>query len=241
MTYPLVCKATFLSRPNRFIANCRLETGKEVVCHVKNTGRCKELLLTGVTVWLAVYNTAGRKTGYDLIAVEKGGLLINMDSQAPNQAAEEFLSQRFPEWNLRREVVFGASRLDFCLTKGKEKIFVEVKGVTLEREGRAYFPDAPTERGLKHVEELIAVREAGYGAALLFVVQMKPVLSFSPNMETDPRFGARFADALHRARDCGAELLAYDCYVTPNSMKICDPVPVLLPDNEKNEGFCEFF
>lgn len=230
--------ARFLERPNRFIAYAEVD-GQKVVAHVKNTGRCKELLPPGAQVYLQKADNTARKTPYDLVQVFKadpslpgGGRLINMDSQAPNKVAEEWLRAgglgAVPTL-LKPECRYGASRFDFYLelpgeTAEPRRIFMEVKGVTLEVDGACFFPDAPTERGLKHVEELIACRQAGYEAVLLFVVQMKPIKSLSPNRATQPAF----ADALLRARDAGVRVLAYDCLVTPGSLTMDAPVPVLL-------------
>lgn len=260
MIYEHIVTGTFLSRPNRFIAHIEVD-GKTVVCHVKNTGRCRELLIPGVPVILEYHpdaGAAGRKTEYDLIGVYKGNLLINMDSQAPNRAAWEWLdsmeaggcldpalipagsagTDSTPEgWNgpillgnLRREVTHGDSRFDLAFRLkeaggGRERpAFMEVKGVTLENDGVAMFPDAPTERGIKHLHGLMdAVRE-GYEAYVLFVIQMKQIDGFHPNDTTHPAFG----DALRKARKAGVHVLAYDCIITPDSMTVDSPVPVLL-------------
>ena len=178
--YQQVIPATFIARPNRFIARVETEAGEET-CHVKNTGRCVELLVPGAPVTLAVSGRPGRKTRCDLVAVQKGGLYINMDSQAPNRAAAEALPRLFPGLTLLRpEVRVGQSRLDFYVEAAGGKTFVEVKGVTLEDRGAALFPDAPTERGIRHLKELEACLAAGYGAALLLVIQMKGVRYFAP-------------------------------------------------------------
>jgi len=222
--YDEVIPGTFLERPNRFIAHVRTEAGAET-CHVKNTGRCRELLLPGAEVTLAVSKNPNRKTRCDLVAVKKGGLFINMDSQAPNRAAAEALPRLFPGLTaLRPEAAFGASRLDFYLEQGEKGTYVEVKGVTLEEDGRALFPDAPTERGIRHLHELENCLRAGFGAAVLFVIQMKGVRSFSPNEKTHPAF----ARALRRAQAAGVAVLAWDCRVTPDSMTLDAPVPVRL-------------
>lgn len=230
MIYSNIRKATFLSRPNRFIAICLLD-GVEVVCHVKNTGRCRELLIEGVTVYLDEPSGRERKTKYDLIAVEKqlqNGeiMLINMDSQAPNEAAAEFLSSSnlFPAARIRREVTKGNSRFDFCIEQGDQTTYLEVKGVTLEDGGIASFPDAPTERGVKHIEELAELREQGFGAAILFVIQMKGISEFRPNDITHRAFG----DALRLANEKGVSILAYDCIVTPDSITVDKPIKVKL-------------
>ena len=230
MTYKNIHTATFVSRPNRFIALCDLN-GEEVVCHVKNTGRCRELLVPGATVFLDEPSGRERKTKYDLVAVEKSLengeiILINMDSQAPNEAAEEFVKKRlFPDAiSVRREVTKGNSRFDFCIEEEGKTTFLEVKGVTLENGGIASFPDAPTERGVKHIEELISLKKEGYGAAILFVIQMKGIHEFRPNDITHKAFG----DALRRAEKAGVDIYAYDCIVTPESMLIDQPVEVKL-------------
>ncbi len=225
MQYPShsVLPATFVSRPNRFIARCLVE-GEEVVCHVKNTGRCRELLLPGAPVYLCrATEGAKRKTPYDLIAVQKGARLINMDSQAPNAAAGEFLRSRYAQ--VRAEVRYGDSRVDFLVEDDtSRKTFVEVKGVTLEEDGVVRFPDAPTQRGVKHLRELTRALDEGYGAAVLFVVQMGDVRYFTPNDRTDPDFAA----ALREAAAAGVEIWAYDCAVTPDSMVIDAPMEVRL-------------
>ncbi len=225
MKYGYVADAVFLQRPNRFIAQVLLH-GQEETVHVKNTGRCKELLVPGAKVYLEKGQNPARKTGWDLIAVEKGDRLINMDSQLPNKVAEEWLAQgglgQFSQ--LLREQTWGASRLDFCLKDARRTKYVEVKGVTLEEGGRVYFPDAPTARGVKHLEELTRIRREGMEAAVLFVVQMKGVSSFSPNDATDPAF----SDALRRAKDAGVEIAAIDCLVRPEEVTPGQRVPVIL-------------
>ena len=217
MKYHTVKKGIFCSRPNRFIAYVKID-GREEVCHVKNTGRCRELLLPGATVYVEVADiqkNPERKTKYDLIAVEKPGIgLINMDSQAPNAAAYEWLKKRFPDAEIRREVTYGASRFDLCMEKNGKTTFIEVKGVTLEQDGVAAFPDAPTVRGVKHIRELMAAKTAGYGAVILFVVQMKGISYLVPNDTTHPEFGA----ALREAASVGVEIMSVDCTVTPDSM-----------------------
>ena len=230
MKYRKILPARFLNRPNRFIADVDINGRKERV-HVKNTGRCKELLSEGARVYLAEGDNPDRKTAYDLIAVHKirenqKELLINMDSQAPNIAVEEWLAGGlFPsDAKIRREVKYGDSRFDFYIENGEEKAFLEVKGVTLEKNGKALFPDAPTERGVKHINELIKAKENGYSAYILFVIQMKEVTSFSPNTETHPEF----TEALIKAKDKGVDILAYDCIVTPEGMEIDSPVDVII-------------
>lgn len=225
MKYGYVADAVFLQRPNRFIAQVLLN-GQEETVHVKNTGRCKELLVPGAKVYLEKGQNPARKTAWDLIAVEKGNRLINMDSQLPNKVAEEWLAQgglgQFSQ--LLREQTWGASRLDFCLKDARRTKYVEVKGVTLEEGGRVYFPDAPTARGVKHLEELTRIRQEGMEAAVLFVVQMDGVTAFSPNDATDPAFG----DALRRAKDAGVEIAAIDCLVRPEEVTPGQRVPVVL-------------
>ena len=231
MRYSNIKKAIFLSRPNRFIAECEIE-GKTEIAHVKNTGRCRELLIPGTVVYLDEPTGRERKTKYDLVAVEKrlpNGeiLLINMDSGAPNDAAEEFLKggNLFPNATLiRREVTKGNSRFDFCIEENGKITYLEVKGVTLENDGVASFPDAPTERGVKHIEELISLKNQGYGAAILFVIQMKGITEFTPNDSTHKAFG----NALRRAHNAGVKIYAYDCVVSPNTMIIDKPVEVKL-------------
>ena len=231
MKYDNIRKATFISRPNRFIAHCDLD-GETVVAHVKNTGRCRELLVPGATVYLDEPIGKERKTKYALISVEKrcdGGriLLINMDSQAPNAAAHEFLlmGNLFPYATaIRREFTIGNSRFDFRIDEGEKTTFLEVKGVTLENDGVASFPDAPTERGVKHIEELAELKKQGYGAAILFVIQMKDITEFCPNDITHKAFG----DALRRAAEQGVKIYAYDSIITPDSITIDKPVSVKL-------------
>lgn len=225
MIYPNIERACFLSRPNRFIAYCRLGSGDEVRCHVKNTGRCRELLVPGCTVLLCKADNPNRSTLYDLVGVYKRDRLINMDSQAPNRAAMEFLPDLYKDCTLLRpEYTWGNSRFDFYLEGPSGKRLVEVKGVTLEEDGHTFFPDAPTLRGLRHVEELIEARKAGYEATILFVIQMEGVTDFAPNDRTQPEFRA----ALRAAQDAGVEILAYDCTVTEERMFIGNPIPVIL-------------
>ena len=226
MRYPNIHKATFLRRPNRFVAQVEWE-GTEVTVHVKNTGRCRELLVPGATVYLVRSDDPNRKTAFDLVAVEKGELLVNMDSQAPNRVFGEWAASGafVPGLTLLRpETVWGDSRFDFYWEAGERKGFVEVKGCTLEDDGAARFPDAPTLRGVKHLEELIRAKAAGYEAAVCFVLQMAPMKRFSPNDETHPAFG----EALRRAAQAGVEFLAYECAVTPDSLRMTRPVPVIL-------------
>ena len=225
MNYHHILPGTFLSRPNRFIAHVEIG-GKICICHVKNTGRCRELLVPGARVYVEESENPLRKTKYDLIAVEKGNILINMDSQAPNRAAQEFLPKLLPGLTLLRpETVWGNSRFDFYVeTDTGETWFLEVKGVTLEENGVARFPDAPTERGAKHLMELCRCVSEGYHAGVLFVIQMKGVSRFEPNETTDPKF----AEALRTAAEQGVNIFAYDCLVTPESMTVDAPVPINL-------------
>ncbi len=226
MRYTNVSRGRFLERPNRFLARVEME-GQEVLCHVKNTGRCRELLNPGAVVYLQKSDNPNRKTGYDLIAVEKGEMLINMDSQIPNYVAAEWLrkGRLFPEdANIQMERRYGNSRFDIYAEAGDRKAFLEVKGVTLEVEGQARFPDAPTERGVKHVRELMGCVQDGYEAYLLFVIQMTGIQSFAPNWDTHPAFGS----ALQEAAQAGVQILAYDCQVRPDEIVLDQPVPVLL-------------
>ena len=231
MKYNRVIPGVFLKRPNRFIAHVCIH-GKEEVCHVKNTGRCKELLVSGCTVYCAVSDNPNRKTKFDLIAVEKkvesSTLLINMDSQAPNAAVKEWLASGASPFGqidlLKPECRHGNSRFDFYLECNKRKIFIEVKGVTLEDDGVVLFPDAPTERGVKHVHELIQCHGEGYETYILFVVQMERARYFTPNRKTHPQF----ADALSEAKQAGVELLAYMCTICPDEMKMDKPLEIKL-------------
>lgn len=224
MKYKKIIPAVFLCRPNRFIAKVIIN-GKEETVHVKNTGRCKELLKEGVTVYLSESDNPQRKTKYDLIAAEKiregkNNLLVNMDSQLPNAVAAEWIqkSGMFSENAvLKREVTYGKSRFDIYVEDGERKAFIEVKGVTLEKDGIASFPDAPTERGTKHLNELIECMKNGFEAYILFVIQMKDIHLFTPNREHDKLF----SETLKRATEEGVTVLAVDCTVTPDEV-ICD-------------------
>ena len=216
MQYGKILPARFLARPNRFVARVEAD-GQELICHVKNTGRCRELLVPGATVWLEESRNPNRKTKFDLIAVEKGTRLINMDAQAPNQVFREWAQAggfRKDLTLLRPETTYGSSRFDFYWESSEKRGFVEVKGVTLEEDGVVRFPDAPTLRGVKHLDELIKAHEAGYQAAVCFVIQMEEVRYFAPNDVTHPEFG----QALRRAAAAGVEVLAMDCAVTPQSL-----------------------
>lgn len=226
MNYENIRRAVFLSRPNRFISHVALE-GKDTVCHVKNTGRCRELLVPGAAVYIQQAQNPARKTQWDLIAVEKGERLINMDAAAPNAVFGEWLSAGgagFVPDLIRPECVHGDSRFDFYLEQSSRRIFAEVKGVTLEEAGVVRFPDAPTERGVKHLHGLAACVAEGYEAWAVFVIQMKDVDHFEPNRATHPAF----ADALREARAAGVRLLALDCEVTPQSLQIRREVPIKL-------------
>lgn len=262
MKYEKIVKAKFIERPNRFVAKVAIEGEEEVVrVHVKNTGRCKELLIPGTTVYLEDFEgrMGNRKMRYSLIAVEKNlaigkqtdgkqgervdadiqTLLINMDSQAPNKVVHEALKSgvlKLPGFsqltNIQPEKTYGKSRFDFYVegisgSGANEKIqkaFIEVKGVTLESDGFARFPDAPTERGVKHIEELCGAIDDGYKAYIVFVIQMKKIHTFGPNYETHPQFG----EALAKAAEKGVQILAYDCEVTPDSLQLDMPVSVEL-------------
>lgn len=227
MKYKNIVEGKFIERPNRFIAKVEIDGVTETV-HVKNTGRCRELLVKGSTVCLEKSNNPERKTGYDLIAVLKNGNnIINMDSQIPNAVTEEWLKKGnlfSKNAVIRREVTHNKSRFDFYIEDGDRKIFLEVKGCTLETDGIARFPDAPTERGVKHINELIDCKNLGFEAYILFVIQMKGIKHFEPNDITHKAFG----DALRRAEKSGVKILAYDCIVTPDSIEIDKEVKVLL-------------
>ena len=225
MIYKNIVPGIFLARPNRFIAHILID-GQDTVCHVKNTGRCKELLTPGAAAWCEKTNNPTRKTQYDLIAVQKGDRLINMDSQAPNKAAYEWLKGGgLGELkNLRTETTYGNSRFDFSFEKDGKRCFLEVKGVTLENDGICAFPDAPTQRGAKHLKELTALAKEGFGAYVLFVIQMTDVVYLHPNDKTDPAFG----NALRDASAAGVQILAMDCCVAPDTMTIQNPVTVKL-------------
>jgi len=225
MHYPNMIPGIFLTRPNRFIAHVQID-GREEIVHVKNTGRCKELLPSGAQVWCQKSDNPNRKTKYDLIAVQKEDRLINMDSQAPNIAAGEWLRSGGlgPAENIRAEVKHGDSRFDFSFTLEGKSCFLEVKGVTLETDGVCAFPDAPTERGAKHLRGLTEAAKEGYGAYVLFVIQMANVKYLHPNDTTDPEFGK----ALREAAANGVHVIAVDCIVDTDSMDIRKSVPVKL-------------
>ena len=225
MRYENMVPGTFLARPNRFIAHVEI-AGKEEICHVKNTGRCRELLTVGAKVWCQQSDNPNRKTKFDLIAVQKGQRLINMDSQAPNAAAKEWLLSgglgAISE--LKGEYTHGDSRFDFSFIRDSRRCFLEVKGVTLEKDGICAFPDAPTERGAKHLRGLAKLAQEGYGAYVLFVIQLADVKYIHPNDATDPAFGR----ALREAAAAGVQVLAMDCAVAENTMELRCPVLVRL-------------
>ena len=225
--YENMVQGRFLRRPNRFIAHVEID-GKEEICHVKNTGRCRELLTPDAVVWCEKSKNPERKTKYSLIAVQKGARCINMDSQIPNHVAEEWILSGglgFVPSVLKREQFYGKSRFDFYLEDEKgQKGFLEVKGVTLEMENACYFPDAPTQRGARHIEELTHAVEQGYRAFLLFVVQMEDISFVSPNEKTDPAFAA----ALRTAAKNGVEIHAVECHITTDTIKAAAPLQVRL-------------
>ena len=225
MKYAKMVPGIFRARPNRFIAHIEIN-GQLEVCHVKNTGRCRELLPPGAQVWCLDADSPKRKTRYDLITVRKGQRLINMDSQAPNAAAKEWLEAGGlgDIENLKPEQKVGESRFDFAFTKDGMQCYLEVKGVTLENDGVCAFPDAPTERGAKHLRELTELAKKGYGAYVLFVIQMEGVKYLHPNDVTDKPFG----EALREAKNAGVKILAYDCKITEDSMNIHEKVEVKL-------------
>ena len=222
MTYENIARALFLDRPNRFVARVELGGGIETV-HVRNTGRLRELLIPGAEVWLTASGNPARKTRYDLVAVRKAdGVLFNIDSQAPNRVAAEWLRTQdfdrvFPEYP------FGDSRIDFCMERGSERYLMEVKGCTLEVGGIGWFPDAPTERGVKHIRELIRAQTAGYRAVLAFVIQMDGVTEVRPNADTHPAF----AEALEDAGNAGVQIICLPCHVEPDRLEIVSGGKVL--------------
>ena len=226
ITYRNMVPGTFRARPNRFIAHVELG-GREEVCHVKNTGRCKELLIPGVQVWCQHHESDTRKTKFSLITVKKGERLINIDSQIPNKLAYDYVKSGglgFTPDLVKAEKNFGASRFDLYYEAGEKKGFVEVKGVTLEEDGIARFPDAPTERGRKHLQELEQAAKQGYEAHVLFVLQMSDMIRFEPNTERDPLF----AEALRHAAQNGVKVHAVECRVTADSLEITKEVPIQL-------------
>ncbi len=215
MNYPNIIPAVFVNRPNRFIATVKLDGHIETV-HVKNTGRCRELLIPGCEVWLTEPGTEGRKTRYDLVAVRKStGVLFNIDSQAPNAVVKEWLAGRSFD-KVTSEYTYGNSRIDFYMERGADRYLMEVKGCTLEVDGIGYFPDAPTERGIKHLNELAAAASKGYKAILAFVIQMEGVFEVRPNITTHPEF----ASALSDAQKAGVKVLFLPCQVKPDALEI---------------------
>ena len=213
MRYKNITRAVFLNRPNRFIAEVDIGGHRETV-HVKNTGRCKELLVPGCEVWLTAPGSEGRKTKYDLVAVRKSnGLLFNIDSQAPNKVVKEWLDTKDYD-RIIPEYTYGNSRIDFYMERGNEKYLMEVKGCTLEENGIGYFPDAPTERGVKHIRELIKAKQKGYVTILAFVIQMDGVSKVLPNRKMHPEFGTAMDDA----QKAGVEILFLTCHVEPGSL-----------------------
>lgn len=226
MKYENISEGRFISRPNRFIAEVEMQDGRKTV-HVKNTGRCRELLVPGAAVYLEKSAAPGRKTDYDLVAVQKDGKIVNMDSLAPNRAVHEWIAsgKYFKDVTLiKPESFYKDSRFDFYVEAGTRKIYIEVKGVTLEKDRTALFPDAPSERALKHVEELIEAVGKGFEGYVIFVIQMKGPERFMPNREAQPEF----ADALQRAKEAGVHILAYDCSVSADEIELCEPVEVEL-------------
>lgn len=225
MKYANITAAEFIDRPNRFVARVKISEGTETV-HVKNTGRCRELLIPGCLVYLTAPGTPGRKTKYDLVAVKKeNGLLINMDSQAPNKVVKEWLG------NLHFDIVipeyaYGKSRIDFYMEDGNKRFLLEVKGCTLEENGIGYFPDAPTERGVRHLRELIKAVGEGYEAVLVFVIQMEGVSEVRPNSGIHPAF----ADAYYDAVSAGVKIVFLECCVTPDALWLKNPKADLLRD-----------
>ena len=217
MKYPNITRGAFIDRPNRFTAHVDINGSVHTV-HVKNTGRCGELLLPGAEVFLTAPGTPGRKTVYDLVAVtNQNGLVVNIDSQAPNAVAKEWLSRRGYD-RIVPEYRFGDSRLDFYMEKGTQRCLMEVKGCTLEREGVGYFPDAPTLRGARHLSELANAVKQGYTAYLAFVIQMEGVYEVRPNTDTDPAF----ALALENAERAGVRVEFLPCRVTPDTLSVND-------------------
>lgn len=215
MKYKNIVKAKFISRPNRFIANVEVD-GNELVVHVKNTGRCKELLIPGCTVYLEKADNPERKTPYDLVAVEKDGRIINIDSQAPNKVVKEWLLSQGEYDKVQPEYKFGNSRIDFYMEKAEVRYLMEVKGCTLFIDGIGYFPDAPTERGAKHLRELTDAVKKGYNTSVAFVIQGEGITEVRPNEATDPDF----AKAFYEAKAAGVEIVFYLCKVTDDSLYI---------------------
>ena len=226
MKYQNIKKAKFISRPNRFIANIEID-GKIQIAHVKNTGRCRELLVPGAEIYVQEFDSDTRKTKFDLITVKKGTRLINMDSQIPNHVFREWVeSGNFTDGVtlIRPETCFGDSRFDFYIEAGDRKIFIEVKGVTLEENGIVRFPDAPTDRGVKHLRELMGAIDAGYEAQVVFIVQMDDVSHFEPNDRTHPEFGQVLREAVKK----GVSVTALYCKITPDSIEAVGEVEIRL-------------
>ncbi len=226
MKYSNIHVGKFIERPNRFIARVNIY-GKEEIVHVKNTGRCREILVAGATVYLEKSNNTARKTQYDLVAAIKDGRIINIDSQLPNYLVEEWLCNQniiSDITYIKREKTYGKSRFDFYVEAGNRKIFIEVKGVTLENNNIVSFPDAPTERGVKHINELIHAMEEGYEAYIFFVIQMNGVDYFTPAWDKHETFG----NALVHAYNRGVKILAYDCIVNEAHVEINEPVEIVL-------------
>ncbi len=226
MKYRNIVRGKFILRENRFIAQVEID-GKREICHVRNTGRCRELLVKGAEVYLEPSGDNKRRTKFSLVTVNKNGRLINMDSQAPNKVVEEALREGRLFENItfiKRECQYGDSRFDFYIEQGNIKTFIEVKGVTLENNNVVSFPDAPSERAVKHINELSKAVEEGYNACIIFVVQMKDVNYFTPNSETH----REFALALKNAEKAGVKIMAYDCNITENEMTLADKVRVVL-------------
>lgn len=222
MKYNNIVKGRFISRPNRFIAHAEID-GKEEICHVKNTGRCRELLVPHAEIILEKPDNPNRKTKYDLVSVYKNGRLINMDSQAPNKIAAELLAKLFPDFLIKPEQKYKNSRFDFYMESENKKAFVEVKGVTLENDNIVMFPDAPTERGVKHIRELVEAVKEGYDAYILFIIQMNGVKYLTPNYQTHREFG----ETLRTAEKNGVKIMAYDCIVNENEVTADKPVKVI--------------
>lgn len=215
MHYTNITPATFISRPNRFIAIVNLD-GNELSVHVKNTGRCRELLIPGCKVYMEKAANPERKTPYDLVAVEKDGRIINIDSQAPNVVVKEWLLSLKEYDKVKPEYKYGSSRIDFYMEKGKERYLMEVKGCTLFKDGVGYFPDAPTERGAKHLRELAGALKEGYKAMIAFVIQGEGISEVRPNIETDPEFAKAFETAVA----AGVQVLFLKCKVTEESLEV---------------------
>ena len=231
MKYHNIKEGIFVSRPNRFIAHVEID-GKVEICHVKNTGRCKELLIPGTKVYLEESSNPNRKTKYDLVQVYKGDQLVNLDSQMPNFLVKEWLENGlgFPDITLlETEKKYGNSRFDLYTEYQGKKAWIEVKGVTLENDGIARFPDAPTERGIKHIKELGKCVEDGYEAWIIFVIQMENIHEFQPNWNTHPQFG----EALIEAKERGVNIRAYNCKLNKGSISICDEIVVQLQQQEE--------